>query len=76
MCIQEFKHKDYGQKLIELDNGIKYEIYWAGNDLTRRNGVAILIRREESVKLEPPDTKNERVLALHATIASSTHSNY
>ena len=70
ICIQEFIHKNDGQKLIELYNGNKYEIYWAGNDQKRRNGVAILVGKNDNLKLEPPDIKTERIIALHATIES------
>ena len=46
-CIlQEVRHRNTGKKVIELNNGERYNFLWCGKKKRRDAGVGVLIRSE------------------------------
>ena len=67
-CLQEVRHRNQGKKLIELDNGKRYNFLWCGKKKRREAGVGILIRAERGIRFSEPDFNNPRVMALNINI--------
>ena len=49
-CLQEVKYLNTGMKIIELDTGVKYGVFWCGQKKRRAAGVGLLIKSERGIK--------------------------
>ena len=68
-CIlQEVRHRNTGKKVIELNNGERYNFLWCGKKKRRDAGVGVLIRSERGVTFTEPDFNDPRVMALNINI--------
>ena len=67
-CIQEVRHRNYGEKMIRLNTGECYKFYWSGMKKRREYGVGILIKDDKNIKVSEPDTKDARLMATNIEI--------
>ena len=67
-CLQEVKYRNSGNKLIQLDNGEKFEFYWCGNKKRREAGVGFLIKVDPNVIIKDYDTLDPRIITMDLKI--------
>lgn len=67
-CLQEIKYRNSGRKLIQLDNGEKYEFLWCGTKKRRTAGVGIIIRVDKEIEIKDPDICDPRLMAIDLKI--------
>ena len=67
-CIQEVRHRNYGEKMIRLNTGECYKFYWSGMKKRREYGVGILVKDDTNIKVSEPDIKNARLMATNIEI--------
>ena len=67
-CLQEVRYLDTGNKLIRLDNGENFKLYWCGKKKRRDLGVAVLIKDDPCIIVEEPDVNDPRIMALNITV--------
>jgi len=62
LLLQEVRWRGIGSKLIEIDNGDKFEFHWSGYKRKREAGVRILIRIRNDIEINDPDFNEPRVM--------------
>ena len=67
-CLQEVKYRNWGKKLIQLDNGERYEFHWCGNKKRRSAGVAFIIKVDDYVTIKEPDVLDSIIMAINMII--------
>ena len=55
-------------KLIELDNGDRYEFHWSGYKRKREAGVGILIKVDNYIEIDNPDFTEPRVMGINLKV--------
>ena len=63
-CLQEVKYLNSGKKLIELDNGEKFEFHWCGKKKRREAGVGFLIKVDSNIVIKDPDIQDPRIMTI------------
>lgn len=63
-ALQEVRHRNTGDKTINLDTGQSYRFIWCGQKKRRDFGVGILIKNDPRVIASKPIFNNPRVIAL------------
>ena len=54
LLLQEVRWRGIGSKIIEIDNGDKFEFHWSGFKRKREAGVGILIRVCNEIEINDP----------------------
>lgn len=67
-CLQEVKYRNSGNKLIELDNGDKYEFHWCGMKKRREAGVGLLIKVDPNIIIGEIEIQDPRVISVNIKI--------
>ena len=67
-ALQEVRHRNTGDEIINLNNGEKYRFIWSGKKKRRDAGVGILVKNDPSIITEDPDFSNSRIMALNINI--------
>lgn len=67
-ALQEVRHRNTGDEMINLNNGEKYRFIWSGKKKRRDAGVGILVKNDPSIIIEDPDFSNSRIMALNINI--------
>ena len=68
-ALQEVRHRNTGNKIIELNTGEKYKFFWSGKKNKRRDyGVGILVKIDPKINITEPDFNTPRVMAINLTI--------
>ena len=67
-ALQEVRHRNTGDKIIELNSGKKYRFFWCGQKKRRDYGVGILIKIDPNIIISEPDFNTPRLMALNLTV--------
>ena len=67
-CLQEVKYRNSGNKLIELDNGEKYEFYWCGKKKRREAGVGFLIKVDPNIIIKDYNMLDPRIITMNLMV--------
>ena len=67
-ALQEVRHRNTGNKIIELNTGEKYQFFWCGKKKRRDYGVGILVKIDPKINITEPDFNTPRVMAINLTI--------
>ena len=68
LLLQEVRQRDKGSKIIEIDNGDKFEFHWSGFKHKREAGVGILIRMSNDIKINDPEFTELRVMGMNLKV--------
>jgi exonuclease III len=67
-CLQEVKYRNSGKKIIELNNGKKFNFFWCGQKKRRCAGIGLLIKSERGITTSQPDYQDPRVMGVNLNI--------
>ena len=62
------RYRKKGKKIIELDNGSKYEFHWCGMSKKREFGVGVLIKCDVGIVIGETDISDPRLIAFNLKI--------
>ena len=66
--LQEVRHRNTGNKIIQLNTGEKFQFYWCGQKKRRDFGVGILVKVDPKIHISEPDFNTPRVMGINLNI--------